>query len=60
MKSKKSSSKPAINFFFIYFKGIEGILLLKKEKTFVPLNKTKMTNKSRQKDHFTLDLSILG
>jgi len=59
VKSKKISLKPAISFLF-YFKGIEGILLLKKKKTFVSLNKTKMTNKSRRKDHFTLDLSILG
>lgn len=59
MKSKKSSSKPAISFVF-FFKGIEGILLLKKKKTFISLNKTKMTNKSCRKDHFTLDLNILG
>jgi hypothetical protein len=59
VKSKKISSKLAISFLF-YFKDIEDILLLKKEKTFVPLNKTKMTNKSRRKDHFTLDLNILG
>jgi hypothetical protein len=55
---QKSPYKATIIFF--YFKGSEDILLLKKKKKFIPPRKIKITNESCVKNHFTLELSLLG
>jgi hypothetical protein len=46
--------------FFFSFKGNEDILLLKKKKKCIPPRKIKITNESCVKNHFTLELSLLG